>query len=94
MDDILMTPEVCMQFLIWSYYYHDILPQKNVSFKVCGKFDDADAQRLDELKELLFRCFEEQSVLSACQQFQLAKDRNEPCPFPQETLDNMFAKEA
>lgn len=93
MEEILMTPEVCMQFLVWSYFYHDILPEKNISYKTYGMFTDRDAQRLDELKETLFRCFEEQSVVNACQQFQLAKIRREPCPFPQEALDAMFAKE-
>ena len=30
---------------------------------------------------------------NACHQFQLAKIRHELCPFPQSTLDVMFAKE-
>ena len=87
-----MTPDVCMRFLVWSYYYHDIVPEKTVSYKACGKFSDADSQRLDELKEMLFKCFEEQSVHNACKQFQLAKIKNEPCPFTQAELDSMFAK--
>lgn len=93
MQEILMTPDVCMRFLVWSYYYHDVMPQKLVSYKDCGKFADADAKRLDELKEMLFKCFEEQSVENACKQFQLAKVRQEPCPFSQLELDNMFAAE-
>ena len=93
MQEILMTPDVCMRFLVWSYYYHDIMPEKGVSYKACGKFTDEDATRLDELKDMLFKCFEEQSVANACRQFQLAKVRQEPCPFPQSELDNMFAKE-
>ena len=88
-----MTPDVCMRFLIWSYYYHDILPEKDVSYKACGKFSPADCERLDELKSMLFKCFEEQSVMHACHPFQLAKVRREPCPFPQEELDGMFARE-
>lgn len=24
MQEILMTPDVCMRFLVWSYYYHDV----------------------------------------------------------------------
>ena len=88
-----MTPEVAMQFMVWSYYYHDILPEKGVSYAACGKFSDEDVIRLDALKETLFKCFEEESVFNACKQFHLAKIRQEPCPFPLETLDNMFAKE-
>jgi len=92
MDTVLMTPEVAMQFMVWSYYYHDVMPQKNVSYAKCGKFSDEDVVRLDELKDLLFKCFDEQSVFNACKQFELAKVRHEPCPFPQESLDMMFAK--
>lgn len=93
MQEIIMTPDVCMRFLVWSYYYHDILPQPAVSYKACGNFSDADSERLDELKDMLFRCFEEQSVVNACRQFQMAKVRHEPCPFSQAELDMMFAKE-
>lgn len=93
MQEILMTPDVCMQFLVWSYYYHDILPQKDVSYKTYNRFSVQDAERIDQLKDMLFRCFEEQSVLNACHQFQLAKQQGEQCPFTQQTLDAMFAKE-
>lgn len=93
MQEILMTPDVCMRFLVWSYFYHGVMPEKSVSYKVCGKFTLEDATRLDELKDMLFKCFEEQSVVNACRQFQMAKVRQEPCPFPQSELDNMFAKE-
>lgn len=82
-----------MRFLVWSYYYHDVMPEILVSYKACGKFSDKDCQRLDELKEMLFRCFEEASVVNACKQFQMAKVRNEPCPFTQAELDAMFAAE-
>ena len=93
MQEILMTPDVGMRFLIWSYYYHDVMPENNVSYKKCGKFDASDAEHLDALKDMLFKCFEEQSVVNACRQFQMAKVRNEPCPFSQSELDMMFAKE-
>lgn len=93
MQEILMTPDMCMRFLVWSYYYHEIIPEKGRSYKTYGKFADADAERMDELKAMLFKCFEEQSVVNACRQFQLAKVRQEPCPFAQSELDKMFAKE-
>lgn len=88
-----MTPDVCMRFLVWSYYYHDIMPEQAISYKVYGKFSDTDSERLDELKDMLFKCFEEQSVINACKQFQMAKVRHEPCPFTQADLDNLFVKE-
>lgn len=93
MEEILMTPDVCMRFLVWSYYYHDVIPQKGSSYSDCGKFTVEDSERLDVLKEMLFKCFEEDSVMNACRQFQMAKLRQEPCPFSQAELDMMFAKE-
>ena len=50
MQEILMTPDVCMKFLVWSYYYHDLLPEQHMSYKTCGRFSEEDALRLDELK--------------------------------------------
>lgn len=88
-----MTPDVGMRFLVWSYYYHGILPQGDRSYASYGKFTADDARHLDELKEMLFKCFEEQSIANACRQFQMAKVRQEPCPFTQAELDGMFAAE-
>lgn len=93
MPEIIMTPDVCIRFLIWSYYYHDILPEKGRSYLTYYKFSEADAKRMDELKDMLFKCFEEPSVNNACAQFKLAKERKEQCPFSQAELDLMFAKE-
>lgn len=93
MQEIFMTPDVCMQFLVWSYYYHGIIPERERSYSTYNKFTDEDAGRLDDLKDTLFKCFEEQSVINACRQFQLARVRQEPCPYPQDSLDRMFAKE-
>lgn len=88
-----MTKDVGMRFLIWSYYYHAIQPEPNRSYATYGKFSPADARRLDELKEMLFKCFEPTSIAAACRQFLLAKQRQEPCPFAQADLDRLFAHE-
>lgn len=93
MEETLMTPDVCMMFLVWSYYYHDILPERAKSYATYKKFSDEDVTRLDKLKNTLFLTIEEQSVINACQQFRLAKVRQEPCPYSQSHLDAMFAKE-
>lgn len=93
MEEILMTPDVCMRFLIWSYYYHDIIPSPSLSYAASGKFSDSDSRKLDSLRDTLFRCFEEPSVLNACHQFARAKQLGEPCPFPQSELDALFARE-
>lgn len=91
MSEILITPDVCMRFLIWSYYYHGIQPRPGQSYADCGLFSPNDALRLDEIQQALFRCFEPQSVENACMQFRLARERQEPCPFTQSELDSMFA---
>ena len=93
MEEILMTPDVAMQFMVWSYYYHDIIPEKSVSYAKCGRFAAADVPQLDQLRDLLFKCFEAQSVYAACKQLQVAKESHAACPFTQEALDHIFAAE-
>lgn len=93
MEEIIITPQVCMQFLVWSYYYHNIMPTKDMSYADCGKFSRADADRLDQLRDSLFLCFEQESVFNACAQLCKARQLHEPCPFPQAQLDAMFASE-
>lgn len=88
-----MTPDMCYRFIIWSYYYHEIVPEKERSYSTCGKFSPKDVKHLDYLKRLLYECFEEASVLGACHQLQKAKEMNETCPFSREELDAMFAHE-
>lgn len=91
MTDILMTPDVCMQFLVWSFYYHDIMPEAQCSYSVYNKFSASDSARLDEIKDAMFKCFDEYSVARACQQLLLAKESGEPCPYSQAELDRAFA---
>ena len=91
MTEIYMTPDLCMQFLVWSFYYHDIMPEKHHSYSEYGLFTDTDSARLDEIKDALFKCYEELSVVRACQQFRLAKESGEQCPYCQEELDRAFA---
>jgi hypothetical protein len=47
MEDTYITPDMTMRFLVWSYYYHDIKPQKNVSYQSYGHFSESDAEKLD-----------------------------------------------
>lgn len=92
-DEILMTPDMCMRFLVWSYYYHDIMPDSRISYALVGRFSDEDVRKLDDLRNTLFRCFEQESVIRACAQFARAKQTGEPCPFTQAELDTIFAAE-
>ena len=92
MQEVLMTPDLCMRFLIWSYYYHDIIPEQGKSYGLSGLFLQKDVESLDLLNESLFRCFEASSVINAVHHFQEARIRREPCPFSQEELDGMFAR--
>lgn len=92
MEDTYITPDMTMRFLVWSYYYHDIKPQKNVSYQMYGHFSESDAEKLDFIKAALFKCYEEESVERACLSFAHAKAVGEPCPYSLEELDEMFAK--
>ena len=81
-----MTPDVCMRFLIWSYYYHDVIPEKHVSYRTCSKFSEEDCQRLDTLKDMLFRCYEEQSVRNACKSAQPTNNAHAVASVPNTTF--------
>lgn len=93
MNDYLITPDLCMRFLIWSFYYHDIVPTSKMSYASSHKFSPEDARRLDEVKDMVIKLYEEDSIRNACDQFRLARIKHEPCPFTQEELDSIFAKE-
>ncbi|MBO4806082.1 MAG: hypothetical protein J5554_08570 [Paludibacteraceae bacterium] len=93
MQTTIMTQDLCMRFLVWSYYYHGIQPEKEKSFSEYGIFKESDCQRLDELKDSLFLCFEAESIHRACEQFYRARVLHEPCPYSQADLDRMFASE-
>lgn len=88
-----MSREVALQFMIWSYYYHDIMPASNMSYKDCGRFADEDVKRLDDFKSTLLKTFEESTVQMACKNFDSAKNDPSSCPFTQSDLDAKFAKE-
>ncbi len=88
-----MTPDVCMRFLVWSYYYHGIEPKPGVSYTTYAKFSQNDAARLDEMKETMFRCFEPETISASCARLYEAKQLKEPCPYTQSQLDEMFAYE-
>ena len=67
------------------------MPEKHHSYSEYGLFTDTDSARLDEIKDALFKCYEELSIVRACQQFRLAKESGEQCPYSQEELDRAFA---
>lgn len=92
MEDTYITPDMTMRFIIWSYYYHDIKPQKDVSYASYGLFAESDVDKLDFVKAALFKCYEEASLDRACLSWAHAKSLGEQCPYSQEELDEMFAK--
>lgn len=92
-QEILMTPTAAMQFLVWSFYYHGILPERAVSYGSYNKFAPRDVDKLDQLKAFLFKCFDDASVWRCCEQLTAARNHGEPCPFTQDMLDTMFARE-
>lgn len=93
MDKYLMTQDVAMRFIVWSYFFHGIRPEKNVSYADCGKFSERDVTHLDQLRDTLFRTVTEQSVFNACAKLDMAVVMHEQSPYPQRELDKMFAKE-
>lgn len=85
-----MTPDMCMKFLIWSYYYYDILPTSQYSYTTCNLFTKDVQLKLDNLKATMFLCVTEDSVKNAAEQLRMAKMRNEVCPYTKSELDNIF----
>ena len=99
MDEILMTPDVAMRFLVWTAYYEEVVPEKGKSFarylsdeKRAAFVRRVGVVRLDRLQEALFKCFEPVSVERSVYQLNLARVRGEQCPFSRESLENVFLK--
>ena len=98
-QEAIMTPDVAMKFLIWAAYFNGIEPEPSKSFGSYMKkgsgtplFSQADAERLDRLKEALFKCFDAPSVARSVAQLKQAKVNGEQCPFPEDMLNMMFGK--
>ena len=92
-QEIIVSPMFCMQFIVWSYYYHNILPIASCNYLSLYRFSPEDAERLNNIKNAVIEFYTEQSIKKACQQFDKAKEIGEPCPFTQQSLDAIFAKE-
>lgn len=92
MNEIIITPEFCMQFLVWSYYYHSIIPAREGVFSESGMFRPYDADNMDAICSKILIFYGEESIRRACRQFDKAKEVGEECPFSQEMLDTIFAK--
>jgi len=90
MKETLMTPDMCMKFLIWSYYYYDIIPTSDFDFAECEKLSSELVLRLNNIKDMMLRCFTEDSVLRAVEQLRKAKMQNEVCPYSKIELDAIF----
>lgn len=91
-QEAFLSQDLAMKFLVWAAYYNGIVPEENRSFGTYGLFADIDAQRLDRIKDALFKCFGSASVAAACAQMKKAKQLGEPCPFGEESLNELFGK--
>lgn len=89
-QEALLTQDLAMKFLVWAVYYNDLELSEGMSFAAYGAFDDADAQRLDRVKDALFKCFGAQSVANASFQMRKARQLGEPCPFGEDALNALF----
>lgn len=85
-----MSQDLAMKFLVWSAYYNGIVPDADTSFSSYGCFSSTDAQRLDRIKDALFKCFGSASVAGACAQLMKAKQLGETCPFSEASLNELF----
>ncbi len=96
-QDALMPADTAMKFMTWASYYNglDLVPEKSFAdFMRDGRylFAKEDAARLDRLKDVLFKCFEPSSVAKATAALKRAKELDEPCPFPEESLNALFGE--
>mgnify|MGYP007069883711 CR=1 FL=1 len=92
MNDTLMTPDMCMKFLVWSYYYNDIVPTSDFKFEKSEMITEKQAEELNNIKQAMLLCFTEDSVMRAVGQLRQAKLNNEVCPFSKVELDSIFLK--
>lgn len=92
-QEIIVTPMFCMQFIVWSYYYHNILPTSTCDYRSLCRFFPTDAERLNLIKNAVIDFYTEQSIKKACEQLDKAKEFGEHCPFTQQSLDTIFAEE-
>lgn len=89
-QEAFLSQELAMKFLVWAAYYNGIVPAEDITFASYGVFSSADAQRLDRIKNALFKCFGSASVAGACAQMMKAKRIGEPCPFSETSLNELF----
>lgn len=89
-QEAFLTPDLAMKFLVWAVYYNKLELGPERSFSSYGIFGKEDADRLDRIKEALYKCFGAQSVENASAQMRKAKELGEQCPFTRESLDEIF----
>ena len=90
-----MPQDVAMKFMVWAGYYNGFELKEGCSFKRFTKngqslFSKADAERLDRLQAVLFKCFDCVSVSRTMASLIKAKATGEPCPFTEESLNELF----
>lgn len=91
-QEAFLSQDLAMKFLVWTAYYNGIVPAEDISFASYGCFSGTDAQRLDRIKDALFKCFGSTSVAGACSQMIKAKQLGETCPFSEASLNELFGR--
>lgn len=91
----LMSQYIAMKFMIWEGYYNGLELQEGSSFSRFMRngrplFAKADAERLDRLQDVLFKCFDCVSVSRSMASLKKAKEIGEPCPYSEESLNELF----
>ena len=91
-QEALLTQDLAMKFLVWAVYYNELELGERRSFASYGCFEADDAERLDRVKGALYNCFGAQSVANASFQMRKARQLGEPCPFGEESLNELFGR--
>lgn len=91
-QEAILSQDLAMKFLVWAVYYNDLELAETHSFASYGEFSTVDVQRLDRIKDALFKCFGAQSVANASFQMRKARQLGEQCPFGEESLNELFGR--
>jgi len=90
--EVLMSQDIAMKFMVWAGYYNDLVLEPGMSFARFGKFTGADIYRLDNIQNVLFKCFDPASVARSMNSIRRAKACGEQCPYSEESLNGIFGK--
>lgn len=98
-QEVFLSQELAMKFLVWAVYYNELELSEAVSFRSYESagsplFADPDAARLDRIKDALYKCYGPEAVAGASAQMHKARLLGEACPFSRDELNTLFGTAA